>query len=150
MLDPQAIQSNYLVYGLAGDQLQSIAEIAFQREVASGEALCLQGEVGREMFIVLEGRLSVQTPEGERLAEIGPNSVVGEMALIDTRPRSASVIALETVHVAAISSADLRELMATDGNLGFLVLCNITRVLSERLRHADARLDALMSAAIKA
>lgn len=149
MLDLTSIQNNYLVYGLTPEQLASVAEIATERFLKPGEMLCRQGEVGGELYIVLEGNLSVQTGEGERLAEVGPNSVVGEMGLIESRPRSASVQATEPCRVAAIRSTDLREVMVTDGNLGFLVLCNITRVLSERLRQADQKLDTLMTTAMR-
>lgn len=149
MLDPQAIQNNYLVYGLTDDQLRSVSDLANERILVEGEMLCRQGESGGELFIVLDGRFCVQTSEGDELAEIGPNSVVGEMGLIESRPRSASVQALTDARVAAIRSSDLREEMVTDGHLGFLVLCNITRVLSERLRQADQKLDTLMGTTIR-
>jgi CRP-like cAMP-binding protein len=149
VLDKNAIRNTYLVYGLTDDQLGSVAELATERSLEAGEVLCRQGEVGGELFIVLEGHLSVETSEGERLADVGPNSVVGEMGLVDARPRSATVVASEKSRVAVIRSSDLREEMVTDGHLGFLVLCNITRVLSDRLRHADAKLDALMETSIR-
>jgi CRP-like cAMP-binding protein len=149
VLDKNSIRNNYLVYGLTDDQLGSVAALANERNLMAGEVLCRQGEVGGELFIVLDGELSVETAEGERLASVGPNSVVGEMGLVDTRPRSATVVASQASRVAAIRSSDLREEMVTDGHLGFLVLCNITRVLSDRLRHADAKLDALMETSIR-
>lgn len=149
MLDKNSIRNNYLVYGLTDDQLGSVAALAKERSLNAGDVLCRQGEVGGELFIVLEGQLSVETSDGEHLAAVGPNSVVGEMGLVDTRPRSATVVASAPSRVAAIRSSDLREEMVTDGHLGFLVLCNITRVLSERLRQADAKLDALMETSIR-
>lgn len=145
MLDPKAIQNTYLVTGLADDQLAIVAGLANERTVLKEEMLCRQGEPGGELFIVLQGHLSVQTAEGERLAEVGPNSVVGEMGLIDIHPRSASVQAQEDCRVAVIKTSDLREEMVADGHLGFFLLCNITRVLSERLRNADQKLDTLMT-----
>ena len=146
MLDHNSIRNNYLAYGLTADQLGRVASLATERTLTAGEVLCRHGDVGGEMYIVLEGHLSVQTAEGEHLADVGPNSVVGEMGLVETRPRSATVVAKDVVRVAAIRSSDLREEMVTDGHLGFLMLCNITRVLSDRLRHADAKLDAMMIA----
>ena len=144
VLDQNSIRNNYLAYGLTDDQLLRVASLASERTLAADEVLCRQGDVGGEMYIVLEGHLSVQTAEGEHLADVGPNSVVGEMGLVETRPRSATVVAKEGARVAAIRSSDLREEMVTDGHLGFLMLCNITRVLSDRLRHTDAKLEALM------
>ena len=150
MLDPQAIKNNHLVYGLADEDLECLAEIATERTFATGESLCRQGDVGTDLFIVLSGRLSVRVGGGEQLAELSPGSVVGEMGLIEPRNRSASVVALEETRVAAISQTDLRQLLVTDGNLGFVVLCNITRVLSDRLRQTDDKLGVLMSTAVSA
>lgn len=150
MLDPKAIQDTYLVTGLTADQIACVASIATERTVAEGEMLCRQGEPGGDVFIVLSGRLGVQTGDGERLAEVGPMSVIGEMGLVDVLPRSASVQALEDCRVAAIHATDLRGEMVADGHLGFFLLCNIARVLSERLREADQKLDTLMTTAVKA
>ena len=148
MLEPRSIQNNHLVYGLSDEELGRVAAMASERTYAAGDFLCRQGEVGDELFIVLEGRLSVQVGHHERLDEIGPGSVVGEMGLIEPRSRAASVVALEDARVAVIPKADLREELITDGNLGFIVLCNITRVLTDRLRQADEKLGTLMSTAI--
>ena len=87
---------------------------------------------------------------GERLAEIGVGSVIGEMGLIDPRPRSATVEAIGNARVVALPTGDLRHELVADGNLGFVVLCNIARLLSERLRNADTKLAALMGATIAA
>ena len=149
MLDPKAISDTYLVDGLTPAQLSSIAEICMERSLEPGELLCRQGEVGTELFVVLDGEFGIQIGDGERLATVGANAVVGEMVLVDKRRRSASVVAIAPSRVAAIASDDLHEQMVTDGDLGFLVFCNIARVLSERLREADAKLDGLMSASIK-
>ena len=150
MLDPKAIQNNHLVYGLSNEDLACLAEIASERTFGPGETLCRQGDVGTDLFIVLSGRLSVRFGEGEQLAELTAGSVVGEMGLVEPRNRSATVVAVETSEVAAISQTDLRQLLVTDGNLGFIVLCNITRVLSDRLRQTDEKLGTLMSTAIQA
>lgn len=150
MLEAKAIQNNHLVYGLSDEELGRIAEMATERVYQKDEFLCRQGEVGGELFIVLEGRLRVQVGQHEELDEIGPGAVVGEMGLIEPRSRAASVVALEKTRVAAISKADLREELITDGNLGFIVLCNITRVLTDRLRQADEKLGMLMSTAVSA
>ena len=150
MLDPQAIQNNYLVYGLTEDQLQGIARLATSRDLAPGETLCHEGERADEVFIVREGHFEVKGGNGERLAEIGAGSVIGEMGLIDPRPRSATVVATESARVVALPTSDLRQELVTDGNLGFVVLCNIARLLSERLRQTDTKLATLMGASVEA
>lgn len=150
MIDAQAFRTNHLVYGLTDEQLACIAAFATEQHFAEGEVLCRQGERGDELFILLEGRLRVQLQDGDELAELGPGSVVGEMGLIEPRPRSATVVAIEPSLVAAVSKSELRQELITDGNLGFLVLCNINRVLGDRLRQADDRLGTLMGTAVQA
>lgn len=147
-MDEASIRNNYLVFGLNEEQLDCVAGLATERTLKEAEYLCRQGEPGGEMYIVLEGRLRVETIDGDLLAEVGPNSVLGEMGLIGSRPRSASVVALTDVRLAAIRSRDLHEEMVADGHTGFLILYNITRVLSERLFQADEKLSSLMHTAI--
>lgn len=147
MLDPQAIKDNYLVTGLTDEQLGCIAELAEERTVDQGEVLCREGERGEDLYIVIDGMFDVKIG-GEVLAQVGPSTVIGEMGLIEPRPRSASVEAVRTSHVAAINQRELRLTLIENGDLGFLVLCNVARLLSERLRHADGKLAALMGAAV--
>lgn len=149
MLDSLAIKDAYLVTGLNEEQIASVANIASERSVAKGEMLCRQGDPAGELFILLEGKLGIQTAEGESLAEVGPASVIGEMGLVESRPRSADVLALEDCRIAAIDTTDLREEMVNDGHLGFFLLCNITRVLSARLREADQKMDSLLANIVK-
>lgn len=149
MLDLQAIKNNYLVYGLTDDQLRSIANLASERLLQPGDALCHEGEKGDDLFIVIEGEFQV-TVGGERLAEIGPGSVIGEMGLIQPRPRSATVEAIQPSRVAAISQGALRQELTENGDLGFVILCNVARLLSDRLRTADGKLAALMGTTVKA
>ncbi len=73
--------------------------------LAQGEALFHQGDPGDGMYLVLQGRLSVQLTHQDgsqtQLAELGPGAPVGELSLLTGQPRSASVIALteaELIH----------------------------------------------------
>lgn len=59
----------------------------------AGAVLMEQGDVGREAFIVMSGQAAV-TVNGNQVATVGERSLIGEMALIDRRPRSATVTAL--------------------------------------------------------
>ncbi len=147
MIDLQAIRNNYLVYGLTDEQLGCVAELAEERHVEVGEVLCREGERGDELFIVLSGHFAVKVGAGELLAEVGTGSVVGEMGLIESRPRSATVEATEPSRVAALSQRALRQELIENGDLAFLILCNVARLLSDRLRGADTKLSTLMSAA---
>lgn len=71
------------------------------RRLKAGETLFLAGEEGRHMYLVVEGRIDVKVG-GMIVENVGPNSVVGEMALIDLAPRSATAVAREDTELAEV------------------------------------------------
>jgi CRP-like cAMP-binding protein len=144
MVDLDQFAKNYLVCGLSHDQIIKVAALAEPMGLTAGHVLISEGEAGGELYIVLNGRLNVLTSDGDKLAEVGPGSVLGEIDLIDAGPRSATVVSVGLVQVAVIKAKDLRMLMNSDRDLGFVVLCNLGRVLTGRLRLANAKLDELM------
>jgi CRP-like cAMP-binding protein len=66
------------------------------------------------------------------------------MSLIDDRPRSAEVVCVSLTKVAKIPAKELRSFMNTKRDVGFVILANLARVLSGRLRIADAKIDTLL------
>jgi CRP/FNR family transcriptional regulator, cyclic AMP receptor protein len=59
-------------------------------KVPPGRLLCEQGTIGREFFLIVEGQASVKR-NNRKVATLGPGQYFGELALLDRRPRSASV-----------------------------------------------------------
>jgi CRP-like cAMP-binding protein len=78
--------------GFTPDELQRVAELAEDVDAEAGAILVDQGRVGQECFVILEGHASVYV-SGEHIATSGPGSMVGEMALVEHKPRNATVIA---------------------------------------------------------
>ena len=74
------------------------------RKLAAGQALVTQGEPGQELFLLLDGVLSVEV-DGKALAEVGPGAILGERALLDGGSRTATLKALTPVRV-AVATAD--------------------------------------------
>jgi hypothetical protein len=77
------------------------------RKLAEGEELVTQGETGEEMYLLLDGVLSVLV-DGEAVAEVGPGSILGERAAIEGGVRTSTLRAMTPVRVAVASSSDLR------------------------------------------
>jgi CRP/FNR family cyclic AMP-dependent transcriptional regulator len=69
--------------------------------VPVGNAIFLQGEVGTEMYGIVEGEVQLQT-DTRVVARLGPDDVFGEMALIDNSPRMATALAVTDVVLAVI------------------------------------------------
>jgi putative iron-dependent peroxidase len=72
--------------------LRRLAELSVERRAADGDVLMRQGETGDEFFVVMEGSVVVER-DGHRLARLGPGDFLGEVALIDGRPRTATASA---------------------------------------------------------
>ncbi|HJZ83919.1 MAG TPA: cyclic nucleotide-binding domain-containing protein [Polyangia bacterium] len=126
--------------GLIGDALERVASRLQHREVAAGQLLVTEGEPGREMFVIRAGAVEVFKalgPVETRLALLRAGACFGEMALIDIQPRSAGVRAVEPSTVWSLAHADLSALWKSDPQSFTMIVMNIAREISRRLRRAD-------------
>lgn len=90
-------------------------------------------EDGDSLYVIVEGRVRVvREREGreQKLAELGPGEFFGEMALLDGKPRSATVIAEEDTQCMILPRWELQRAMRRDPEVAIHMLA----VLSERLR----------------
>ena len=150
MVDGALLKGSYLMHGLTDDQIGQVAALAEVRLCSPGRVVANVNDVSDEVYFVLEGNLVVTTEDGDKLGEVGPNSVIGEMGLVDARPRTANVTCRDRVTLAVVSAKGLRKLMSDNREWGFILLSNIARVLAGRLRQADARIDELADKATDA
>jgi CRP/FNR family cyclic AMP-dependent transcriptional regulator len=78
--------------GITPPDLARVAELCTEVEVPAGTVIIDQGATGLDCFVIVEGRTNVYIG-GEYVNTNGPGSIIGEMALVDHRPRSATVLA---------------------------------------------------------
>jgi hypothetical protein len=88
-----------------------------RRSLDAGETLVEQGDEGRELFLILDGIVDVEV-DGEEVAELGPGTLLGEMALLEGGKRTASVYATTQVRAVvippdAVNESALEELAAS-------------------------------------
>ncbi len=112
-------------------ELSTIDSLVSDIEVEPGEVLTSEGGHGAETFIVVEGSASV-TIRGEHVADIGPGDFVGEMAMIDLRPRTATVRAETQMRLLVVGPADFMSLIQQP-----TVAVRMLRRVVERLRAAE-------------
>lgn len=111
---------------LSDDALSAVISEASMRKFSRNEALIHKGDAADSFFIILNGYLKIVTTDAKGdeiiINKVGPGETVGEMSLIDQRPRSAGVIALEDVQALELTKEVLFELMTkrTDVTLGIL------------------------------
>lgn len=98
----------------------------------AGHTLFRAGEPGHEMFVVKDGELDILVNDTV-IETVGPGGVVGEMALIDTQPRSATVIAKTDCQLVQIDEKRFAFLIQQTPYFGIQVM----RVLADRLRKMD-------------
>jgi HEAT repeat protein len=93
------------------DVLVELAALANEVSVKAGARIVEKGKVESTMYVIASGRVQVQDG-GETLAELGRGSVFGELAALDSQPRTADVTALSDVLLLRIDHATLVDLMA--------------------------------------
>ncbi len=113
---------------LAPADLQAIAEIAEEETFADRELLAIEGEMGENLHIVVNGEVTVEA-DGAELARRGPGDVVGEMSLITRSPRIASVVADGDVRAIRIDRHAFESMIHDRPDIALGVI----RVLAHRL-----------------
>jgi CRP-like cAMP-binding protein len=93
------------------DERSLLAEVTVEATLPAGSVLTYEGQVGGLLYVLLEGHADVIV-RGAHVVTLGPGDVVGEMALIYHRPRSARVVATSDVRVLEVGDEDFKTLMA--------------------------------------
>ena len=96
-----------------------------------------EGEPGDEMFVVLEGELSISRL-GQRIDHLGPGMVLGEMAMVDDRPRSATATTTTECSLIRLDRAGFQDLISRSPAFALRVM-NIMSVRTRRLIEEEAR-----------
>jgi CRP-like cAMP-binding protein len=99
---------------------------------AAGEVIFNEGDQGNLIYAIQLGEVQV-VHNGEVLATLGEGELFGEMALIDSMPRSATVIALTDVRLVPVDQAHFYAMLQKTPVFGTTVM----QVISNRLRHAS-------------
>ncbi len=124
--------------------LQVIAEHMNTSEVEAGNVVFLEGERGHYVCFVVEGSLEVAktAATGARtvLTTLSRGQSIGEMAVIDEAPRSATVIALAKSRLLTLSRQDFEAILEQHPAIGISMLKGIARVLSANLRRTSGQL----------
>jgi CRP/FNR family cyclic AMP-dependent transcriptional regulator len=133
--------------GLEEPTLRRIIDLMQEHVCPAGSVICKQGEVGRSMYVVRKGEAVVyrETEHGHRvkMVRMGEGEFFGEMTLIDIMKRSASVMVEGEALLYSLGNRELYKLYQDDVPGYVMVLQNICRELSRRLRSTNQKLSDL-------
>jgi len=120
-----------LLSGFTDEEIRALESELRWFFLPAGSYLLREGETADDLYLLISGRLRyVRERDGNRLSgELGWGDVIGEIALLTGRTRSASVQALRDSEIIQLSSAAARRLLQTSPR----VLFSIARILAERL-----------------
>jgi len=140
-VDPAFLRETPIFGGLPDRVLSRLVAAIRVLRVETGTKIFAEGDLASCMFVVADGELEI-CKRGRNgadfcLAVLGRGACVGEMSLIDIQARSASVVALSPAVLYLLNQADIAKLYETDLEVYALLISNIAREISRRLRCAD-------------
>lgn len=119
-------------------EMLQVMPITYERKIDAGTAIIKEGDVGDELFMLVQGACEVRA-NGVRINQLSAGESFGELSLVDNQPRSATIVATEQSRVLVINRKDFDALTAS-GPLATKLLRNVIRDLAARLRDATAKL----------
>ncbi|MBL8078094.1 MAG: cyclic nucleotide-binding domain-containing protein [Anaerolineales bacterium] len=135
------LRSTSLFRGLSDEMLATLAERAVMRKLAPNDILMKKGEAGDSLFLIHTGWVKIVTEDSKGdeliLNKCGPGEIIGEMALLDSEPRSASVIALEDAEALEVKQSAFQDALDKDPDISL----SIIRSYSNRLRFSTTYIE---------
>lgn len=129
---------------LRGSSLEILFQFLEERKWEVGEHICNEGEPGRTLYVIREGEVEVTrrsaSGANQTIVKLGPGECFGEMALVELQPRSATVVVRKKAVTYSLTNPELWNLYKADNFAYVIILQNICRMLSRRLRKADSRI----------
>jgi sigma-B regulation protein RsbU (phosphoserine phosphatase) len=127
--------------GARPDVAEHLADEAVEKTFGAGETILEEGSTGREVYLIVEGVVEIIKGSGADailLGERGSGQLVGEMALLEERPRFATVRARTPTRLLEFSEERMRSALAQQPRL----LYQTVKILSARLRESDLQMIA--------
>ena len=132
--DTTLLSQSTLFNELSHEELERVIGVCSRKQIGPRTVVFYQGDPGREMYVVLSGRLkvSVTSEDGKELAFfiLQKNDIFGELALLDGERRSATVTSIESCELLVLKQQDFKRLLADNPLMGLKMLS----ILAGRLR----------------
>jgi CRP-like cAMP-binding protein len=137
-IEPLSLQRYSLFGGLLEDQIKRILPIMTKESYVPDEDIIVEGSPNDKIRFILEGKAAV-IKNNIVLSEFSEGDAFGEMEILDVMPSAATIRALSHISLISISNKGLREIYKIDAPAFALIIMNLARDLSRRLRKMDER-----------
>ena len=108
-MDPNRLTAIPIFSELGADEAKRLAAFATETSLAEGQILMKQGDYSTELIAIEEGSADV-IKDGQRVASLGAGDLIGEMGIIERRPRNADVIATSPMRVVKLTHWEIRRM----------------------------------------
>jgi CRP-like cAMP-binding protein len=125
-----ALRKAPLFEGLSKKALEELARLADDLEVPEGKVLTRQGDTGREFFVLMDGEVEVER-DGQSLGRRGAGDFIGEIALIEDIPRTATVTAATSGRLFVLTGQSFRSVVEAQPEVENKVLRTLARRLAD-------------------
>jgi CRP/FNR family cyclic AMP-dependent transcriptional regulator len=126
----EALKRAPLFEGLSKRELAQLARVSEDMEIPEGTALTREGEIGHEFFVIVEGETQVKR-KGRSLGNRGAGDFIGEIALLEQVPRTATVTAKTELRVFVLTSKDFHHLLEENPKVERKVLRTLAKRVAE-------------------
>jgi CRP-like cAMP-binding protein len=139
MVLAQSLKKYSLFGGLMEEQIESILPLMKQENFGPDELIITEGKPNDKIFFLIEGQVSVNKGDVV-IYRFGEGEAFGEMEVLDVMPAAATIKSITPVTMMSISNKTLREIYKIDIKAFSLIIMNLARDLSRRLRRMDEKL----------
>ncbi len=145
----EALEITPILAGLSPEGLNLLGCEGIVHEFKADDVVVREGDTGHSFYILMEGDVEVvknfETPHAVLLATLKSHTFFGEMCVIDPVPRAATVYAITRVKAIEIKAATLHHLFLKMPDQYSIMILNIARDLTRRLRELDVAFAAKAS-----
>ena len=140
----KALQGMPIFRYLSYKELVRVLNITLVNSYENNQEICTEGQRGEDMFIILDGKVDIRIKESH-IATLAPGDHFGEMALLDSAPRSATAVSVGDARLLVLKRSDFYRLIRHETKLSVRLLWSFLQVLTSRLRDTSAQLSDVKS-----
>jgi CRP-like cAMP-binding protein len=138
MIKSSALQKYALFGGMAEEQIDKLLPLMEDEEYEADRDIIIEGKRNDKIHFIEEGRVAV-IKEGIVLSEFGEGETFGEMEVLDIMSSAATIRSITPVRLLAVSNKSLHEIYKNDLGVFAMIIMNLARDLSRRLRKMNDR-----------